>query len=247
VVPVGPAWAEWDGTTGSVCSRGYAKDGPHIATHVYLNVDPGENVPYPTSPTGSLITPDPVTGLWDTVVSGVIGHPNSDPHTLHCWARWSDGSETRFGRVNFTPFWSVYPYCDYPAHAASRPEAKDEPFQFIFDVIPAAWRVETNGFTGDLIACCNGAWVMHLAPSAEKVVLYCNGGDGKTVPRVQLSCEHPASADWTLDFAIGDCRVSYSLAADLFGLQSANVFQHAHVNGAFETLAIPAAIRIHPC
>lgn len=245
-VPLGPAWAEWDdvGQTGRVCAAGRAMENGEAADHVILKVEPGQPGVHPTMPSGPIVPVNDISGLWGPFyVDGVTDHPNQTPHAIYCWAKFSHGY-VEYAANPFTPIWTSYPYCDYPAHSGSSTNVASKSSSF--DVLPKAWHLETMGFSGKDVASFNGMWELMLRPGSTTNILYCNGGNGTTIPQIQIHCELPKADTWTISFRLGDTRVSYSLAEGDFNPQSVNIFRNATSSGVDELSGIPAAIKVIP-
>ena len=246
-VPLGSAWAEWDGGagTGRVCAAGEAIDGDERAEHVILKIEPGQPGVHPTMPANPIIPVNQQTGTWGPYyMDGVTDHPNQTPHAIYCWAKFDHGY-VQWAANPFTPIWTAYPYCDYPSHAAKTPSVPTSKTPS-FDILPKSWTLETTGFTGKPIAVFNGFWELAIRPGVSDRILYCNGGNGTTIPKVQMHCELQNPDQWKLMFELEGKTVTYHVGNGEFDVQSANVFKNATTSGVDEFSGIPAAVKVTP-
>ena len=83
-------------------------------------------------------------------------------------------------------------------------------------------------------------------PNRADKILYCNGGNGDSIPSVQMFCELPNATDWTVRFSLNGQQVEYHLDGGNFQSQSENVFRNAVSSGVDELAGIPAAVKVIP-
>ncbi len=231
-------------TTGEICVRGSRNnDG---ATNAWAKVFQGS----PTVPANppSDATPCPLnttSGVFSApLVPGVTGHPAVNPHTVATWELVGSVYTINDAKP-ITPIWGQYTECDYP-FMVSAGKARPCSSPLTFELLPVRWSVDVKGFAGGELARANGCWVMRLMTAPKQKILYCNGGDGLSVPRVQLVCESPFAEAWQLRFEVGNSRVTYFLPATKFNQQGKNTFGQAVSEILVDDCSIPALVMIHP-
>lgn len=239
----GSTLTTWAGT---ICATGNASGANGAADRVYAKIVQG-SVSNPSSVpmSGAAETSPDSSGNWSfSSIGTVSSYPNSVTHTLIVWARF--GSVFEVSTVFFSPIWGDVTECDGSSLSVA-PSAQQAASTVAFETIPTQWELKPSSFGGSSLSSLNGAWVIQLQTSLNQKVVYCNGGDGSTVPRIQLTCDSPFGKCWLLRFELGDSRVTYSLCASRFNGQGQNVFRDVVSAGVPDDAAIPASITIQPC
>ncbi len=228
--------------TGKICASGTAFG----ANTVYAKVFSGTITdPFSASMSGAISTTPTPEGDWSfSEVGTVANYPSTTTHTLVVWAR--EGSViTAAQTVVFTPAWGSSTECN-GGNLSFAENRLASPPDLAFETIPSAWELKAGSFGGALLGSLNGSWTLKLQTSPNEKVAYCNGGNGSTSPRIQLTCDSPFGKSWQLRFELGESRITYSLCASKFNGLGQNVFRDVASAGVPDDAAIPASITIQP-
>ncbi len=227
----------------TICVNGTAQDqNGNRADTIFAKIYPNIYTTIPLDPTSEAPISFAPTGVaW--LIDNLSGATPSGTFTVVAWAKWFGGAFSFNSRVFQTDAGGPYTDCTYPSLIGQQ-QLLAAPCTF--ELIPVAWRLKTQGFSGSSATRLNGEWKLHLTKASGQKVLYCNGGDGVTTPRIQLCCEHPLAPAWELSFAYDGSRVVYTRPANQFDGQCRNVFQNAMTLGLGEDAGIPAIISILP-
>jgi hypothetical protein len=230
-------------TDGTVCAAGDALEGVDKALKVGLKIFQGAPVLTQTPAPYALWTPvDQTTGRWGpTDVGGVAGYPAITPQILACWAMWPDYHYSLHRTSNFSPYWGLQTECDGARQKAPMMDPKSA-----YELIPIAWTLKTQGFSGGALTQINGDWTLRVVQATEVKILYCNGGDVESTPRIRLELESPSAPFWKLSFEFGASQITYGCAAPQFDGQGRNIFRKAITSGLGEESGIPAVVSILP-
>lgn len=228
--------------TGKICAAGTAVG----ANTVYAKVFPGIITdPGSASMSGAASTTPDSSGNWSfSEVGSVTNYPSTSTHTLVVWAR--EGSIIAdAAAVSFTPVWGSSTDCSGGGQSLAA-SSLGTPSALAFETIPTQWELKVGSFGGSSLGSLNGSWGLKLQTSLNERVVYCNGGDALSTPRIQLTCDSPFGKAWLLRFELGECRITYSLCATRFNGQGQNVFRDVASAGVPEDAAIPASVTIQP-
>lgn len=226
----------------TICVAGTYTNSPD---YVWVNIYTWPAYAPPLNPS-SVSTKQEATmdGSGNWILNNVSVSPNTS-YQVAAWGDWGGTYVLAYNRF-MTDGGGPYTDCTYPDDMLFQRRLASMKPMTSFDVVPVAWQLKTKGFAGAGVAEFNGAWTLHLVKSLEQRVLYCNGGDAVSAPRIQLSCQSPFAPSWELSFEFSGKRVCYSRPAAQFDSQARNSFQSVQTNGLDDLAGIPAVISVQP-
>jgi hypothetical protein len=232
------AYAHLKSSDDTICVAGTSSSPPD---NVWVKLYPWPAYPPPSTPPGTAV---PATinsdGSW---ILSSIGAAANTSYQVAAWGKWSGTYANDYYRIK-TDAGGPYTDCTYPG--SNLLMQRRAASMATFDLAPVAWQLRTTGFAGTGAIHFNGNWTLQLVKSQHQGVLYCNGGDAVSVPRIQLSCGSPVASTWELSFELSGKRVCYSRSTAQFDCQSGNSFQNALTVGLDDHAGIPAAVSVQP-
>jgi hypothetical protein len=69
-----------------------------------------------------------------------------------------------------------------------------------------------------------GRWLLRHRPTLDGHCIWDNGGDGTSIPHIELRCEGPLLSTWQLCLRLGERVVRYLKCAEVWNALAANVF-----------------------